>query len=119
MRPRGPNEKMKAIDVVNGGEISGSKAAASRRRQPVAGRKPARARGQGEQEAQRRAHQADQRCRGSGCSAKAARWLGSPRIASSGARREAALVDEGAPTSSISKRIEHEQRQQQPQRRDA
>ena len=32
MRPRGPNEKMKEIEVVNGGEMSGSKVAASMRR---------------------------------------------------------------------------------------
>ena len=29
MRPRGPNEKMKEMEVVNGGEISGSRVAAS------------------------------------------------------------------------------------------
>ena len=34
MRPRGPNEKMKEIEVVNGGEMSGSKVAASMRSYP-------------------------------------------------------------------------------------
>ena len=66
MRPRGPNEKMKEIEVVKGGEMSGSKVAASMRRTHP-GRKFAAHHGEGEQEAQRRADQAHQRCQAAGC----------------------------------------------------
>ena len=93
--PRGPNEKIIAIEVVNGGETSGSNVAASitRTQRAAAGSRGCR---EGEQEAERRADDADQRAEQQAV-AESARWCRlRQHAASSGASVEPAVVDERA-----------------------
>src|SRR5262252_8305276 len=84
MRPRGPNEKMKEIEVVNGGEMSGSRVAASMRRTHLERRLPrATVKANRNPSAVPKRPTRDPNRR---LFIKAARWLGLARMAKSGAR---------------------------------
>ena len=95
MKPRGPNENTKAIEVVNGGEISGSNVATSSSR--TANRRALRPfDGEGEQEAEQRAAARRPASRATGCCRSARRLLW---LLDGGYQRrqgEAAVVAEGA-----------------------
>ena len=115
MSPRGPNEKIIAIAVVNGGETSGSSTLASMTVSSGA-RQAAPRRGEREQEAQRRPDEPDQEREQQAVPERADLVpVGQHRRDAGG--RERAVVGQH-PREQHRQRIHDEEREQQPQRED-
>ena len=115
MKPLGPNEKTMAIEVVNGGETSGSSAAASSR---VSQCRPSPARAAVSANRKPRAVPSTPTERGEDQAVdEGGAVAGIGQAVEQRRQREAAVVDEGA-RQQLGQRIEHEQRRAAARRHD-